>query len=232
MRRSMPKIRQWDALTGLRVDSFMANSSTTAARIRKIYRRDAQVVHPPVDTDYYTPGDAEPEDYYLVLSRLVPYKRVDLAVQACTALGRPLVVIGEGPERKRLEAMAGPTVTFKGFLPFEECREHYRRCRAFLFPGLEDFGITPVEAMACGRPVIAYGAGGARDSVKPGETGLFFKPQEADSLAAAIEEFEGLSFDPAAVRRRAEGFSAARFRRQVAGHVAAAYGELEAGSSV
>jgi glycosyltransferase involved in cell wall biosynthesis len=225
MKRIMPKIRQWDALTGLRVDAFMANSHTTRQRIRKIYRRDAEVIFPPIDTDFYRPNGREPEDFYLVLSRFVPYKRIDIAIEACNKLGRRLVIIGDGGERKKLQAMAGPTIEFKGFLDNESCRDYYQRCRAFLFPGFEDFGMTPVETMACGRPVIAYGKGGVLDSVVPDKTGLFFPEQSGDSLAEAILDFEKREFDSAEIRRHAEGYSKESFRRQVAGFIAARYEE-------
>ena len=215
MRRILPKIRQWDALTALRVDHFLANSTETQHRIKKIYRRNADVIHPPVNTDFFTPGSEEAEDFYLVLSRFVPYKRIDIAIEACNKLKRKLVIIGDGSQKARLESMAGPTVTFTGRLNDMETREYYRKCRAFLFPGLEDFGITPVEAMACGKPIIAYGKGGALDTVVPGKTGLLFSEQSAESLGKAMLEFEQTEFDPAVIRTHAEGFSADRFRDQI-----------------
>lgn len=225
MRRTMPKIRQWDALTGLRVDAFLANSHTTRRRIEKVYRRGAEVIHPPIDTEFYTPSGREPEDFYLLLSRFVPYKRVDIAIEACNRLGKKLVIIGDGGQKKQLQAMAGPTIEFTGFLDNEGCRDYYRRCRAFLFPGFEDFGMTPVEAMACGRPVIAYGKGGALDSVVPDKTGLFFQEQSGEALAEAILSFEKQEFDSTAIRTYAEGFSKERFREQITDFIAAQYAE-------
>lgn len=225
MKRLLPKIRQWDALTGLRVDQFIANSNTTRRRIEKIYRRPSAVIFPPIDTEFYTPGDGESEDFYLILSRFVHYKRIDLAIQACNKLGRKLVIIGDGGERKHLHAIAGPTIEFTGIIDNETCLDYYRRCRAFLFPGLEDFGMTPVEAMACGKPVIAYGKGGALDSVVEGLSGHFFPEQNVESMVRGIEEFEEMSFSPAEIRRYAEGFSKERFRREVGEVIVGAYGE-------
>ncbi len=215
MKRLLPKIRQWDALSGLRVDYFMANSTITGKRINKIYRRESRVVFPPVNTDFFTPGTDEPEDFFLVLSRFVPYKRIDLAIKACNTLKKKLVIIGDGSQRKELKAIAGRTVIFTGRLGDEETRSYYRRCSAFLFPGYEDFGITPVEAMACGRPVIAYGKGGALDTVIPRETGVLFKNQTVESLIKAIEIFENSSFNNRKIRRHAEKFSSKRFRSEI-----------------
>jgi len=219
MRRTMPGIRQWDVINSQRVDHFIANSRFIARRIRKYYRREADVIHPPVDTDFYTPGDAEPEDYYLLLSRFVPYKKIDLAIEACNKLKRRLVIIGGGPEESALKAAAGPTIEFKGVLGDEEVRKYYRNCRAFLFPGLEDFGITPVEAQACGRPVLAYGKGGALDTVIPGTTGILFPEQTADSLARAIEELENQSWNSDEIRKHAENFSNQRFDTQISDYI-------------
>lgn len=163
MKIQMPSIRQWDALSGMRVDKYLANSREVAARIAKTHRRDAAVLHPPVQTDFYSPGShpGRYDDYYLIVSRLVAYKRVDLAVRACSKLGKKLIVIGSGPEGKRLRRLAGPRVSFLGQISDNEIREHYRNCRALLFPTLEDFGITSIEAQACGKPVVALGRGGS-----------------------------------------------------------------------
>jgi len=208
MRFQMTNIRQWDALSGIRVDRYLANSREVAARISKTYRRDAVVLHPPVQTDFYS-LDSNPdryENFYLVVSRLVAYKRVDLAVNACNKLGRKLIVIGSGPEEKRLKKLAGPGVSFLGQVSNNEIREHYRSCRALLFPALEDFGITPVEAQACGKPVIALGRGGALDTVIPGLTGVFFSEQTENSLISGIKEFEDRLWDRARIRRHAEKY--------------------------
>jgi glycosyltransferase involved in cell wall biosynthesis len=215
MRRTMPGIRQWDVISSMRVDHFIANSNFVARRIKKYYRRDADVIFPPVNTEFYTPGSDEAEDYYLIISRFVPYKKIDLAIQACNTLKRRLVIIGGGPDESRLRDLAGPTIEFKGALEDEDVREYYRRCRAFLFPALEDFGITPVEAQACGRPVIALRKGGALDTVIEGKTGVFFPRQDVESLVTAMTELESQEWDSSFIRRHAEGFSSERFDREI-----------------
>lgn len=215
MRRLLPRIRSWDIQNSHLVDAFIANSTTVQGRIKKIYRRDSAVIFPPVNTDFFTPSGEGPGNYFLLLSRFVPYKRVDLAIEAFNKLGKPLVIIGGGSEEKRLRRLAGPSIRFTGRLSDEETRTYYRNCRAFIFPPYEDFGITPLEAQACGRPVIAYGRGGALDTVLPGKTGLFFAEQTPEALAAAVEEAEGMAFNTEAIRAHAEGFSAERFRKEI-----------------
>lgn len=209
------RLRLWDRIASDRVDHFVAISAEVAGRIHKHYRRASDIIFPPVDVHRITPSGSPPEDFYLVVSRLVPYKRVDLAVRAATRLGRRLVVVGRGPELRRLQGMAGPTVEFRGRLEDAEIAGLYSRCRAFLFPGFEDFGITPVEAQAAGRPVIAYGSGGALETVVHGVTGVHFAEQEVDSVVEAILHFEAAEWDADACRGNAEGFSAARFREQM-----------------
>lgn len=209
------RLRVWDRLSADRVDHFIAISRDVARRIRRHYRRAAEVIYPPVDVDRFTPTGAEPDDFYLVVSRLVPYKRVDLAVEAASRLGRRLIVAGDGPERARLERMAGPTVEFRGHVDDEEATALFARCRALLFPGIEDFGIAPVEAQAAGRPVIAYGRGAALETVTADSTGVFFDEQSVESVASAIERFEGMSFDWRKCRRNAERFTAEEFRRRM-----------------
>ncbi len=213
-------VRRWDAATALRVDHFFANSRYVARRIQKHYRRDAEVIHPPVDTASFTAYEPT-EDYYLVLGQLVPYKRADLAVQAFTRMGKPLVVIGDGEQMKELRRSAGPTVSLLGRQPFSVIREKYARCRALIFPGEEDFGIVPVEAMASGRPVIAYGRGGARETVIEGKTGLFFGEQTVDSLIDAVERFERSedTFDPGEIREWAERFDRRVFKAAIAARI-------------
>lgn len=187
------KLRMWDALSAQRVDFFAANSANTAQRIAKHYHRQAKIIHPPVDVDFFSQradNVATFDDYYLYMGQLVGYKRADLAIQACARLGRNLIVIGEGPDRKRLEAMGGPRTRFLGKQDGASLRRHLQACKALIFPGEEDFGIVPLEAMASGRPVIAFGRGGALETVIPGETGLLFPEQNEASLCAAIEEFE------------------------------------------
>jgi glycosyltransferase involved in cell wall biosynthesis len=214
-----PGLKRWDLRTVERVDHFIANSRHVAERIRRYYKRDAAVICPPVDTAFFTPGNEMPDDFFLVVSALVPYKRIELAVKVFSRLRLPLVIVGRGPLRATLERMAGPTITFRGWLSDNEVRALLRRCRALVFPGEEDFGIVPVEAMACGRPVIAYGRGGALETIAAGETGLFHDEQTPDCLADAVERFAKTAFDPAACRRRADAFSRERFQREFAAFV-------------
>ena len=206
-------LRLWDIASAARVDGFAANSENVGRRIRKHYRRESAVVHPPVDVSACSP-DQPREDFYLFVGQLVDYKRADLAVEACARLGRRLVVIGEGECRRDLERKAGKTVTFLGRQPGEVLLEHYARCRALLFPGEEDFGLVPVEAMASGAPVLAYGRGGALETVADGLSGLFFDRQDAESMAACIRAFEAREsdFDPRAIAASAQRFSPERFQ--------------------
>lgn len=220
-----PGLKRWDLRTVERVDHFIANSRNVADRIRRFYGRDAAVICPPVDTAFFAPSSDAVGDFFLVVSALVPYKRIELAVKAFNRLRLRLVVVGRGPLRAALERMAGSTITFRGWLSDEEVRTLLRRCRALIFPGEEDFGIVPVEAMACGRPVIAYGRGGALETVVDGETGLFFDEQTPDGLADAVERLTKAAFDPAVCRRRAEAFSRERFQREFAAFVSDRYGQ-------
>ena len=208
-------LRRWDLASAFRVDHFLANSEFVARRIHKHYRRDAEVIHPPVDAAAYEPAGST-GDYYLMVARLVPYKRADLAVRAFTRAGKPLRVIGDGEQLASLRRMAGPTVEVIGRQPASVIRESYARCRALVFPGEEDFGIVPVEAMASGRPVIAYGRGGALETVVDGRTGLFFDEQTEESLLAAVERFEQVedAFDPAEIRRHAGAFDREVFKER------------------
>ncbi len=209
-------LRIWDQTSAMRVDHFIANSPVIAERIQKYYRRDSVVIPPPVETGRF-PFDPtiQPEDYFLILGRLIPYKRVDLAIEACTKLKLPLVVIGGGRDLERLKQVAGPTIRFMGRLSDEEVIHYYTHCRAFLFPGEEDFGITPLEAQAAGRPVIAYGAGGALTSVVDGVTGTFFYEQTVESLATVLAGFDERIFDPQVIRNHALEFDMPRFRRRI-----------------
>lgn len=213
-------LRVWDRRTTDRVSHFIANSQTVRARIRECYGRESVVIYSPVDTDFYCPDPAVArEDFYLVLSAFAPYKRLDLAVEACNRLKKRLVLIGSGQDVDRLKGLAGPTIEFLGWMPDESLRDHLRRCRALLFPGLEDFGIVPVEANACGAPVIAFGRGGATETIiptgEPGSTGVFFETQTTDALVAAIERFERDRFDPAAARRQALKFDKRIFESEL-----------------
>jgi len=210
-------LRQWDLAAASRVDRFVAISHTVRQRIVKFYRREADVIYPPVDTQLAaSAGDVPPGDYYLVTSRLVPYKRIDLAVQAFTKLGLPLKIVGDGRDRQALKRLAGPTVEFLGFVRDDAAvRRLMAGCKAFVFPGEEDFGLTPVEALSAGRPVIAYAAGGALDTVVDGQTGVLFREATPDSLAQAVRRIEALTFDRALLRAEAERFSVPRFQREL-----------------
>jgi glycosyltransferase involved in cell wall biosynthesis len=213
--RLMAALRSWDRRTAERVTHFIAISETIRKRIHDCYGRDSIVIYPPVDTDFYTPDASVPrEEFYLVLSAFAPYKRVDLAIEACNRLHKRLIVIGSGQDAARLRALAGPTVSFLGWKPDAILRDHLRRCRALIFPGEEDFGIVPVEANACGAPVIAYARGGATETIVPlvreSPTGEWFEEQTVDSLIAAMERLEKAQFDPTAARRQA-----LRFNKQV-----------------
>ena len=212
-------LRLWDALSARRVDFFAANSHNVARRVAKHYGRSSEVIHPPVDTDFFSPGPGgypPVGDYYLCVGQLLGYKRVDIAVEACERLGKKLLIIGDGPERGKLQRQAGPNVVFLGKRNGETLRKHMSECRALLFPGEEDFGIVPLEAMACGRPVIAYGKGGALETVVPGKTGILHDEQTAISLCDAIERFEaGMeTFVPGDVREHALAFSNETFLRR------------------
>lgn len=214
-------LRRWDRATAAGVHHFVAISRFVADRIRRAYGRDADVIYPPVDVSRFR-LDETPGEFYLVVSALTPYKRVDLAVEACNRLGRRLLVVGSGPEERRLRALAGPTVELLGWRDDALTAELYARCRALLFPPLEDFGIAPLEAMAAGRPVIAFGQGGARETVvPPGEgdapTGLFFDHQTVEDLVDAIRHLESgaIQFEPKALRRRAEGFDRPLFKERM-----------------
>ncbi|PJF40759.1 MAG: glycosyltransferase family 4 protein [Chloroflexi bacterium] len=215
-------LKRWDYAAAQRVHHFIAISRDIQQRIRKFYDRDSVVIYPPVDTSRFAPT-SHVEDYFLIVSRLIPYKRIDLAVQAATQLGVPLKIGGKGRDLDRLKAMAGPTVEFLGYVPDDELPDLMARCKAFLFPGLEDFGITPVQAQAAGRPVIAYGGGGALDTVVPGKTGEHFMELTAESLVAVMREFDDTRYDPVAVRNHAKRFDVTIFNRQIVSFVEQAY---------
>jgi glycosyltransferase involved in cell wall biosynthesis len=207
-------LRQWDVTAASRVDKFVANSKFVAARIARYYGRDAEVLNPPVNLDAYWPIARPSQDYYFMISELVPYKRADLAVEAFRGLDKQLVIAGSGSEFKRLKSIAPPNVRFLGRVSNSELRDLYANATALVFPGEEDFGIVPLEAMACGRPVLAYGSGGVLETVLDGRTGLFFYEQTPAALRQTILDFEGkaASFDPRRIRTHAEQFSEARFR--------------------
>ncbi len=219
------RLRAWDVRASAGVTEFVANSQNVRDRISTAYQRDASVVYPPVDTDFFTPGSGS-GDYYLVVSALEPYKRIDSAIEAAKRMGRRLIVAGRGTQARALRRLAGvrpanSSTEFLGWVPDDALRDLYRGCRALLFPGLEDFGMCPVEAQACGRPVIAYGQGGALESVIDGVTGLFFTEQIAGSLVSALRRFETMTFDATVARQNSLRFSQAAFEAGMAAVTAA-----------
>ena len=205
-------LQRWDRQAARRVDHFVAISHAVQERIRRHYGREAAIIYPPVETERFQLA-SNPGDYYLIVSRLVPYKRIDLAVRAFTRLGLPLVIAGAGRDRAALEQLAGPTVTFLGRVPDEDLPDLYARCRAYVLPGEEDFCIAPVQAQAAGRPVIAYGAGGALDTVIEGETGVFFRASSPEALAAAVQTFSAERIDARTCVRNAARFDVRLFKR-------------------
>jgi glycosyltransferase involved in cell wall biosynthesis len=206
-------LRTWDAISATRVHLFAANSKTVAQRLRTYYRRDSTVIYPPVNTDSFAPvRPSELEDFHLMVGELVPYKRADLAIEAFNHSRKKLVVVGGGEMLSRIRSQAGPTVTVLGPQPAEMLRHLYARCKALIFPGEEDFGIVPVEAMASGRPVIAYRKGGATETVLDGVTGRFFENQTTDDILAAIERCDETDFDPVEIVAHAKTFSAELFQ--------------------
>jgi glycosyltransferase involved in cell wall biosynthesis len=225
----LDRLRVWDRRTAEGVTHFIAISETIRERIGRCYGRDSRVIPPPVDADFYTPDSSARDGGYLIVSALVPYKRVEQAIEACDRAGQPLTIIGEGPERARLEGLAGPGATFLGWQPDEVIRDHYRRARALLFPGEEDFGIVPVEALATGCPVIALGRGGVAENVDD-RVGRTYPEPTADGLARAIGEWEaaGRPHDPAEARRRAEALTLPVFRSRLLGYIDEALGRTGA----
>lgn len=213
-------LRLWDRLAADRVDHFIAISQNIADKIKKYYRRESTVIYPPVNVERF-PVTESPRTYFLVVSRLVPYKRVELAVQAFTRLGLPLKIAGDGPERGRLESMAGPNVEFLGYVDDVELPRLVNGCLALIFPGEEDFGIVPVEAMAAGRPVIGLGKGGLLETVIDGQTGIFFDEPTPESLIEAVARFSPGDFDPEEMSRHAAGFSRERFQKEIGEFIAA-----------
>ncbi|MDU2673164.1 MAG: glycosyltransferase [Clostridium sp.] len=219
-------VRLWDNVSADRVDYFIANSENVAKRIWKHYRRESVVIHPPVRCNLFKPVDIN-EDYFLILSRLQEYKKIDVAIEAFNKNGLPLVIIGDGPDREKLEKMANSNIKFLGRQPDEVIKDYYAKCRAFIFPGEEDFGITPLEAQASGRPVIAYGKGGALETVIDGVTGLFFAEQTRDSLLKALNKFEDMEFDKDVIRKHAESFDESIFKQKINSYINTCYGEFK-----
>jgi glycosyltransferase involved in cell wall biosynthesis len=211
-------IRNWDQLSSRRVDHFIANSLNVAKRIEKYYGRPSQVIYPPVNFDQYYKSD-QIKDYFLVVSRLLPYKRVDTVIEAFNQLKKPLIIIGDGYDRKRLESLAGSNITFLGYQSDETIAKYYSECQAFIMAGEEDFGITPLEAQASGRPVIAYRMGGSLETVIEGQTGLFFNEQKPESLLHTIQQFSNDQFDSDTIRNHALAFSTQRFKQEIAAFI-------------
>ena len=212
--RLLHKVRQWDFLASDRVDIALANSKTVRNRIRKYYRRDAQIIYPPVDVNRFTPRKKN-EGYFLIVSALTPYKRIDLAVELFNKLGKRLIVIGDGSDRRRLERMAARNVDFLGFKSDEVVKEYMENCRAFIFPGEEDFGIAPIEAMACGKPVLAFRKGGLKETVVEGKTGQFFEAQDLRSMEDGLTQLliNEKDYDYKEIAKHAEQFSEKAFKK-------------------
>ena len=215
IRPAIALLRKWDFAAAQRVQHFIAISTEIRERIRRFYRRESTIIFPPVDATRFVLGDEPAGDYFLAGGRLIPYKRTDLAVRACSELGRRLLVFGDGRDRPALEKLAGPSVTFLGRVAPDRLVRLYQGARAFIFPGNEDFGIAPVEAQAAGRPVIAFAGGGALDTVLPGQTGEFFGAQTVESLTAVLSTFDEAAYDPQACRANAERFGTERFEREI-----------------
>jgi glycosyltransferase involved in cell wall biosynthesis len=206
------RLQRWDVASAERVHHFIANSENVSRRIQRIYKRESSVIYPPVDYDFYSQRDDRDKDthvspFFLMVSALAPYKRIDLAIEAFNRNRKQLLIIGSGQDETRLRAMAGPNIHFAGWLNAEQLRWNYARCQALIFPGEEDFGIVPLEVMSAGRPVIAFRRGGALETVEDGKTGVFFEHQTPDDLLLALDRLEGMRFDPAQIRQHAARFS-------------------------
>lgn len=217
VRNLIHKLRIWDRLAAHRVDAWIAQSVTVQKRIKKYYQADSYIIYPPTDVNAFKPTDSKPDDYLLIISRLEPYKKIDLAIEACNKLKRKLVIIGKGSDELRLKSLASEYITFLGWQTNEEVRHHMSSAYAFIFPGEEDFGLTPIESMASGRPVIAYNKGGVTESVIAGKTGVFFNESTSDSLAKAIHELDSIyqNIDPKLCREQAEKFSKDMFKTNI-----------------
>jgi len=215
MKLLLPALRKWDIWSATQVDYFIAISKFVADRILRVYGRESIVIYPPVDTERFSVIERNPLDFYLCFGQLTAYKRADLAIEAFSRTGKRLVIAGTGDESERLKATAGKNVEFLGRVSDDQVDKLYSTCRALIFPGIEDFGMVPVEAQAAGAPVIAFRAGGALETIRENETGIFFDEQSANSLIEAVNRFEKMRFDPLTCRRQAKKFSPDNFRIQL-----------------
>lgn len=213
------RLRLWDESSCTRVDHFIANSQNVARRIQKYYRRTAQVIHPPVETDFFRPSEEGPEDYYLIVSALVPYKKIDLAIETFNQSRQKLKIVGQGPQYRTLKKKAQSNIEFMGFLESSRLLRVYQKARALLMPGEEDFGINSLESQACGVPVVAYGKGGAKETVIPEKTGLFFSELNNDSLRRTLDRMEGLTFNKSIIRNNALRFSREKFKENLQSYI-------------
>lgn len=211
----MKSMREWDYTSSQRIDKIIANSNYVAKRIEKFWGLKSQVIYPPVEIERLEPNGKNSEDFYVVFSRFVPYKRIDLAIEACKKLNKKLVVIGDGEQREYLKSISGEQTIFTGRISDEEVKDYLQRCKAMIFSAEEDFGIVPLEAQACGRPVIAYGKGGALETVVDGETGIFFRNQTVEDVVEAIENFEKMEFNTDVIYNHAMKFSKKRFKKEI-----------------
>jgi glycosyltransferase involved in cell wall biosynthesis len=219
IRKQIKKIREWDYCAAQRVDKYVANSSYISGQIKKYYERDSVVIYPPVHTEQFKPVHKPTEDYYFSVGRLIPYKKFDLLVQTFNELGLPLKIAGTGPDLDKLKAMAKPNIEILGYVDIQKLVELYANCKAFIFPQIEDAGIVPLEAMSCGRPVIALNRGGSLDTMIDGKTGVLFKEQSVENLKDAIERFEKMKFDTHFIRQHAQQFDVEHFKKKIMNYV-------------
>jgi glycosyltransferase involved in cell wall biosynthesis len=229
-RRVIPPIihrmRIWDESSSHRVDHFVANAKAVAQRIHRYYRRTADILHPPVDTEFFKPGEVEGE-YFLIVSALVPYKRIDLAIQTFNRTGERLKIVGQGPEYRKLKGQAKSNIEFLGSISPESLLQAYQKARALVMPGEEDFGINSLESQACGVPVIAFGRGGAKETVLPGETGVLYEVQGIEGLGAALDKFKDMNFNKATIRANATKFSRDSFKTEISSYFQQRWAEHE-----